>query len=51
VANVSLMAKRLKRRCGRGWDSSQNDLYAAGFDMLVKRWDNCINVGGRYVEK
>jgi hypothetical protein len=27
------------------------DFYAAGFDALVKRWDKCINVGGRYVEK
>jgi hypothetical protein len=26
-------------------------LYAAGFDVLVKRWDKCINVGGGYVEK
>jgi hypothetical protein len=25
--------------------------YAAGFDTLVKQWDKCINVGGRYVEK
>jgi hypothetical protein len=32
VANVSLMAKRLKWR------------YGAGFDALVKRWDKCINV-------
>jgi hypothetical protein len=24
---------------------------AAGFDALVKRWDKCISVGGRYVEK
>jgi hypothetical protein len=22
------------------------DLYAAGFDTLVKRWEKCINVGG-----
>jgi hypothetical protein len=22
---------------------------ASGFDALVKRWDKCINVGGRYV--
>jgi major membrane immunogen (membrane-anchored lipoprotein) len=28
-----------------------NDSYAAGFDSLVKRWDKCINVGGKYVEK
>jgi hypothetical protein len=28
-----------------------SDLYAAGFDGLVKQWDKCINVGGGYVEK
>jgi hypothetical protein len=27
------------------------DFYAVGFDALIKRWDKCINVGGRYVEK
>jgi hypothetical protein len=27
------------------------DLYAAGFDVLVKQWDQCINVGGGQVEK
>jgi hypothetical protein len=27
------------------------DLYAAGFDALVKRWDKCINVVVEYVEK
>jgi hypothetical protein len=27
------------------------DFYAAGFDALVKPWDECINVGGGYVEK
>jgi hypothetical protein len=27
------------------------DFYAAGLDALVKRWDNCINVGGGSVEK
>jgi hypothetical protein len=27
------------------------DLYGAGFDALVKRWDKYINVGGGYVEK
>jgi hypothetical protein len=26
-------------------------LYAVGFDALVMRWDKCINVGGRLVEK
>jgi hypothetical protein len=27
------------------------DFYAQGFNVMVKRWDNCINVGGGYVEK
>jgi hypothetical protein len=27
------------------------DFCATGFDALVKRWDNCIDVGGGYVEK
>jgi hypothetical protein len=27
------------------------DFYTAGFHALVKRWDKCINVGGKYVEK
>jgi hypothetical protein len=26
------------------------DLYAVGFDALVKQWDMCIKVGGGYVE-
>jgi histone-lysine N-methyltransferase SETMAR len=46
VANVSLMTKRLKWRCG-----SAKDFYAAGFDALVKRWGKSINIGGGYVEK
>jgi hypothetical protein len=36
----------------RKWLRQQSkDLYAADFDALVKRWDNCINVGGGYVDK
>jgi hypothetical protein len=27
------------------------DFYAVGFYALVKRWDKCINFGGKYVEK
>jgi hypothetical protein len=27
------------------------NFYAAGFDVLAKRWDNRINAGGKYVEK
>jgi hypothetical protein len=32
-------------------ETAVKNLYAAGFDALVKRWDKCINVGGGYVEK
>jgi hypothetical protein len=36
----------------RNWLRQQsNDFYAAGFDALVKRWDKCIGVGGRYVQE
>jgi hypothetical protein len=36
----------------RKWLRQQSrDLYAAGFDALVMRWDKGINVGGGYVEK
>jgi hypothetical protein len=27
------------------------DLYAAGFEALVKRWDKCNNFGEGYVKK
>jgi hypothetical protein len=51
VANVSLMTKRLKRRCGNGLDNSQKDFCVSGFGAWVKQWENCINVGGGYVQK
>jgi hypothetical protein len=36
----------------RKWLGQQSErFYAAGFDALVKRWDNCIDVGGGYVGK
>jgi hypothetical protein len=36
----------------RKWLRQQSkDFCAAGFDALVKRWGQCINVGGGYVEK
>jgi hypothetical protein len=50
-AKVSLMTKRLKRRCGSGRDNSPKDFYAAGFNALVKRWGKFINVGRGYLEK
>jgi hypothetical protein len=34
------------------WMRQQSkDLYAAGFDALVKWWDKCMSVGGGYVKK
>jgi hypothetical protein len=36
----------------RNWPRQQSkDIYSAGFDALVKRWDKYINVNGAYVEK
>jgi hypothetical protein len=34
----------------KGLRKQSKDFYAAGFDVLVKRWDKCINVGGGYVK-
>jgi hypothetical protein len=35
----------------RNWLRQQSkDFYAAGFDALVKRWDDSLNVDGGYVE-
>jgi hypothetical protein len=34
------------------WFQQQpKELYAAGFQGLVKRWDKCLNLCGDYVEK
>jgi hypothetical protein len=34
------------------WPRQQpKDFYAAGFNVLVKRWDKCSNVDGGYVEE
>jgi hypothetical protein len=34
------------------WLTQQSrDICAADFDTLVKRWDQCVKVGGEYVEK
>jgi hypothetical protein len=51
VANVSLMTKRFGTEV-RKWLRQQSDnLYAAGFDALIKRWDRYMNVDGGYVKK
>jgi hypothetical protein len=45
------------RRWWRGWNGGakwlrqqSKDVYDAGFDALVARWDKCIDVGGGYGE-
>jgi hypothetical protein len=35
-----------------GWFSHADEsFYAEAFQALVKHWDKCINVAGKYVEK
>jgi hypothetical protein len=51
MAKVSLTTKRLKREMRKWLRQQSKDFYAAGFDVLVKRCDTCISVGGGYVEK
>jgi predicted peroxiredoxin len=46
VRNSQLMPDQVRKRLRQ----QSKDLYAAGFEALVKRWDKCINVGGGYVE-
>jgi hypothetical protein len=44
------MMKRL--RWVQEWLRQQSkDLHAAAFDILVKLWGKCMDVGGGYVEK
>jgi hypothetical protein len=38
------------RQSAKVAETTDKRLYAVGFDALVKRWDKCINVGGRYVD-
>jgi hypothetical protein len=34
------------------WPRQQSkDIYAVGFETLIKIWDKCINAGGGYVKK
>jgi hypothetical protein len=35
----------------KGLRKESKDFCAVGFDVLIKRWDKCINVGKGYVEK
>jgi hypothetical protein len=36
---------------GKWLRQQSKDFHAAGFEVLVKRWDMYINVGGGHVEK
>jgi hypothetical protein len=47
VRNSQMMSGHV-RKCLR---KQSKDFYAAGFDALVKRWDKCVDVGGRHVEE
>jgi hypothetical protein len=44
VANVSLMTKEIETEVRKWLRQQSKDLYAAGFDVLVKRWDKCISM-------
>jgi hypothetical protein len=47
VRKSQMMADQVRK-----WLRQQaKHFYAAGFDVLTKRWNKCINVGGGYVEK
>jgi chaperonin cofactor prefoldin len=43
--------EEVEKKVGKWLTQQSKDFYAAGFDALVERWDKCINVGGRHVEK
>jgi hypothetical protein len=43
--------EEVETEMGKWVRQPSKDLYAAGFDTLVKRWDKCMNVGAGYVEK
>jgi hypothetical protein len=51
VANVSLMTEEVEMEVRKWLGQQSKYFYAAGFDALIKRWDNCINVGEGYVGK
>jgi hypothetical protein len=39
------------RTGGKAAETKSKYFCAAGFDALVKQWDTCISVSGRYVAK
>jgi hypothetical protein len=51
VEEVSLMTEEVETEVRKWLRQTSEDFYAAGFDALVKRRDQCISVVGGYVEK
>jgi hypothetical protein len=47
----SLQNKEVEKEARKWLRQQSKDFYAADLDVLVKRWDKCINVGGEYAEK
>jgi hypothetical protein len=43
--------EEVEMEVGKWLRQQSKDLYTAGFDALLKRWDKCISVGGGYVGK
>jgi hypothetical protein len=44
-------AVALRKKVWKWLRQQSKDFYAEGFDVLIKQWNKCINVGGGYVEK
>jgi hypothetical protein len=42
---------RMRKKVRKWLRQQSKDFYAEGFNLLVKQWNKCINVGGEYVEK
>jgi hypothetical protein len=43
--------EEVQTEVGKWVREQSKDLYAAGLDILVERWDKFISVDGGYVEK
>jgi hypothetical protein len=50
VANVS-SDEEVETEMRKWLRQQPKDVYAAGFDALVKRWNKCTHVGKEYMEK
>jgi hypothetical protein len=48
---MSFIVVAMDREVTAWFRQQPKELYAAGFQGLVKRWDKCLNVQGDYVDK